>query len=456
MAQERVWGAFFSGASMRKKVRYRILRWSILAGLTAMLLAAAMFLFLRGVIPFSESGKTNRTTLNKVHCREGEAPSVLIRERRRCDISEILNDPGTDSSDYLLTRDTHYFLVTSPSFPGFRLNMLDLSFIRSFRQPTSVVMPSDERWRLYSLPLQVRSRKVEVMVGILEKAPSTFVEVPVTPEIDHMLEEEASRVASRVGVREGQLHVAGVNTKVDTWEIADGETGKVIKWIENALGRLPAEVEVRQGLSLYRESGDLFLVKTDANDDLVAVTLSHMINLWAFEGALGMIFVAVGALVYMVGVTQFRRFFLLIGGRRLSLAEARRMGEGQCVEFKRDSDHPDSILKAITAFANTNDGTVFVGIGDDGRIEGIRATSLEERDKFYQRILNGVREKIRPVPVIDIASEESDGTVVAKIFVPRGEEPLYSLGGRFYIRRAVESVAAESEDITRLMEQYAW
>lgn len=64
--------------------------------------------------------------------------------------------------------------------------------------------------------------------------------------------------------------------------------------------------------------------------------------------------------------------------------------------------------------------------------------------------------QLRPVPVIDIDSEQCDGAVVVKIFVRRGEEPHYSLDGRFYIRKGVESVAAESEDITRLMEQYAW
>jgi hypothetical protein len=410
---------------MRKKVRYRIVRWSLLAGFTTTVLAAGMLLFLRGVLPFSELGETNRTTLNKVHCREAEAPSLLIGQRRRCDISEILNDPGTDSSDYLLTRDTHYFLVTSPSFPGFRLNVLDLSFIKSFRQPTTVAMPSDEIWRLYSQPLQVGGRKVELMVGIMERGPSTFVEVPATLEIDQLLQEEAKRIASRVGERGRRLHVAGVNTKVDTWEVVDGESGRVVRWIENALGRLPANVDVKQGLGLHWEGGDLFLVRTDANDDLVAVTLSRIVNVWAFASALGAIFVTACALVYTVCATRFRRYFLLMEGRRVPLIEALRTGEGQYVEFKRDSDHQDSLLKAITAFANTNDGTVFLGIGDNARVEGIRAGSLEERDKFYQRILNAARERIRPVPVIDIDFEQYEGVVVAKIFVPRGEERLY-------------------------------
>ncbi len=399
--------------------------------------------------------ETNRTTLNRVHCLDVGLPSSLVEERRQCDISEILSDPGTDSSDYLLTRDSNYFLVTSPSYPKFRLNILDLAFVRAFRQPATVSLPSDETWRLYSRPVQAGNKKVEVLVGIMEKGPSTFVEVAPTPQIDRLLEEEAKRIALRVGVREGRLHVASVNTRVDTWEIVDADTGRVIKWIENAVGRLPADVNLKEGLSLHWESPDLFFVRTDANDNLVAVTLSHFTNAWAFASALGAIFVAVSALVYLICATWFRRYFLLISGRRVSLAEALRTGEDQCVEFKRDSDHPDSVLKAITAFANTNDGTVFMGVGDNGRVEGVKADSMEERDKFCQRLLNAVRDRVRPVPVIEIGFEQYEGLMVAKIFVPRGEEQLYSLGGRFYIRREVESVAAEPEDIRRLIEQYA-
>ncbi len=440
---------------MKRKVKHRIMRWSLLAGLGSIFLTTGVLLFFRGVLPYNDLGETNLATLNRIGCHKTQ-PSGLVQEDRLCDVSEITSDRGEEASDYVLTRGTHYFLLTSTSYPGFWLNSVDLAFVRSFRQPMTVEMPTDETWRLYSQPAQIGTRKLEVLVGVMERGPSTFVEVPITPDIDQRLAAEANRIASRVSLRDGQVHVAGINTKLDLWEILDGETGRVFRWIEDALGRLPPSEQVTRGMSLHRERGDLYLVRTDVSTDLVAVTLSFIINLWALVASLGVVFVAVCGSFYTICATWFRRYFLLIGGRRVSLAEALKGGESKFVEFKQASDHQESLLKAITAFANSNDGTVFVGIADNGQVEGIEAETLEERDKFQQRILNGVREKIRPAPAIDIDFELCEGVVIAKIFVPQGDR-LYSLGGRFYVRKGVESVAAEFEDIKRVLdEQFAW
>ena len=46
-------------------------------------------------------------------------------------------------------------------------------------------------------------------------------------------------------------------------------------------------------------------------------------------------------------------------------------GEGAKVEFKREAGDREAILRAITAFANSNDGTIFVGVNDDHRVVGL-------------------------------------------------------------------------------------
>ena len=46
-------------------------------------------------------------------------------------------------------------------------------------------------------------------------------------------------------------------------------------------------------------------------------------------------------------------------------------GETLHTEFKRLPLSPDSLAAAITAFANTDDGQVFLGVEDDGRIAGV-------------------------------------------------------------------------------------
>lgn len=47
-----------------------------------------------------------------------------------------------------------------------------------------------------------------------------------------------------------------------------------------------------------------------------------------------------------------------------------RKGEGANLEFKRKATHPDKIAREIVAFANSQGGTLLVGVDDDGQIYG--------------------------------------------------------------------------------------
>jgi len=46
-------------------------------------------------------------------------------------------------------------------------------------------------------------------------------------------------------------------------------------------------------------------------------------------------------------------------------------GEGLRLEFKRKASHPDKIVKEIIAFANTQGGTLLIGVSDDKTIPGV-------------------------------------------------------------------------------------
>ena len=47
-------------------------------------------------------------------------------------------------------------------------------------------------------------------------------------------------------------------------------------------------------------------------------------------------------------------------------------GEGLQLEFKRKAAHPDKIVHELIAFANTQGGTLLVGVDDDGSIPGLK------------------------------------------------------------------------------------
>ncbi|MEM6764720.1 MAG: ATP-binding protein [Bacteroidota bacterium] len=57
----------------------------------------------------------------------------------------------------------------------------------------------------------------------------------------------------------------------------------------------------------------------------------------------------------------------------MDLSELRswvRRGEGLHVEFKKKAKFPDKIAREAVAFANTKGGKIFVGVSDDGLVEG--------------------------------------------------------------------------------------
>lgn len=51
----------------------------------------------------------------------------------------------------------------------------------------------------------------------------------------------------------------------------------------------------------------------------------------------------------------------------MRLAELLTRPDGKDLEFKRDLSSPDSVLRAIIAFANTSGGTVLLGVKDGTR-----------------------------------------------------------------------------------------
>jgi predicted HTH transcriptional regulator len=69
-------------------------------------------------------------------------------------------------------------------------------------------------------------------------------------------------------------------------------------------------------------------------------------------------------------------------------------GEGLHLEFKRKASDPEKIVRELVAFANTEGGTLLVGVADDGSIPGIKYPE-EESFVIRQAILKQVRPMLR-------------------------------------------------------------
>jgi len=435
----------------RDRVRKRILIWSAGGGLVAFVLVVGAVFVLRIWIPYREMGETNRQTLERIHCSDG------LTADRLCDVSEIVNDDSFEPAQYVLMKNTHDFLLTTALHPGFRLNVLDVDLIKTYRMPTSVVAPTGARWRLYSQSGKLAGRAVEILLGQIEDAPWAHFPREAVSEIDEVLRAEAARIVMRIEAAKGQLPpVAKLRVKTDTFAVVESLTGKVLAWNQDVAARASGAGILDRQNDFYWNADQVFLVRFDSNEDVVAVSLHPIANLWALIGLLGTISALAVLIVYVASFRWLRDYFFLKETRCLPSEEALRSRESGEVEFKEDPldrkgqrDYT-SLLKAITGFANTRDGTVCLGVNDIGQVQGLKVRDQEELNRLHESILSSVRERISPVPAFDVHFDPGAEAIVARVCVSHEEGRLFGLGGVFYIRKGVQTVPAEPEEIDRI------
>lgn len=61
-----------------------------------------------------------------------------------------------------------------------------------------------------------------------------------------------------------------------------------------------------------------------------------------------------------------------------ALRDLVRKGEGRYLEFKLKTTHPEKIIREIVAFANTDGGTLLIGVADDKTVPGLKYADEDE------------------------------------------------------------------------------
>ena len=134
------------------------------------------------------------------------------------------------------------------------------------------------------------------------------------------------------------------------------------------------------------------------------------------------------------------------------------MKEDVNIEFKELDRNkgtvPDSVPKEIVAFSNTEGGTLFIGIRDDGTVVGV-----DNPDDVMTRVSNVAHDTILPdiMPFIQIRSVELEGKQVIKITVSVGTERPYYLvkeGLRpkgVYVRRGTACIPLNEAGIREMI-----
>jgi hypothetical protein len=113
--------------------------------------------------------------------------------------------------------------------------------------------------------------------------------------------------------------------------------------------------------------------------------------------------------------------------------------------------HLNRILEDVCAMANTNGGTIYVGLPSDAseKIVGVR-----EPRKAIEQLGGAVARRLSPDPEVNIDVLSSQGQPVVRITVPPGREVPYAIDdNRFYVRDEAETTPAVREEIVRLVER---
>lgn len=128
--------------------------------------------------------------------------------------------------------------------------------------------------------------------------------------------------------------------------------------------------------------------------------------------------------------------------------------ESKTTEFKRE--YTSDLKYAVVAFANTDGGKIYIGINDDGSVQGVRNT-----DETMLQITNMIRDVVRPDVTMftECAVEEVEGQPVVVATVQRGTARPYYLSSKgvrpegVYIRQGASSVPASETAILNMIKE---
>jgi hypothetical protein len=113
------------------------------------------------------------------------------------------------------------------------------------------------------------------------------------------------------------------------------------------------------------------------------------------------------------------------------------------------------ILKDVVAFANTNGGTIYVGVGPELELP---VRGVDRPEEAITLLRNDIVRSIVPPVEVTFSMQESEGRKVLIAQVPRGADRpyLYTPTGQIFVRHEAESeVAVRDEIVTLVLEAQA-
>jgi len=107
------------------------------------------------------------------------------------------------------------------------------------------------------------------------------------------------------------------------------------------------------------------------------------------------------------------------------------------------------IIADVCAFANTNGGTLFIGVGPDSKMPPV---GVPDPAVAVRSLEKEIGSKIMPAVVCSVEVTESRGKHVIRVLVTRGDDPPYAVDeSKIYVRDEAETGMAVRDEIVTLV-----
>ncbi len=115
--------------------------------------------------------------------------------------------------------------------------------------------------------------------------------------------------------------------------------------------------------------------------------------------------------------------------------------EDQNIEFKRV--WRDEYMKILCGFANTDGGTLYLGMSDEGIPVG-----LENTERLLEDLPNKIRNRLGIIPLVK--REVADGKEIIRIEIPPSDDPIFC-DGKFYIRSGSTTQEVKGNELIKVI-----
>ncbi len=120
-------------------------------------------------------------------------------------------------------------------------------------------------------------------------------------------------------------------------------------------------------------------------------------------------------------------------------------------QFGKRGGYQDAIIHDVCAFANTNGGTLYIGVPRDPRKP---PTGVNAPARVMQSLRDAIATEITPELEVTLDVLETQGVKVVRVQVPRGPEPPYAVNdNQIYIRSETETTLAVRDEIVELVKR---